>query len=387
MFSLRYKSLKQEKREEEEARRRKEEEEEAARRAQEAAEVAQKAQEAEEAARKEREAAEAARRAQVEAKRQRDAEEAARREKEAEEEATKLFKQKTKKEVPELHLNNQTEVEMHRQNDGSGLVPNSKEKESQQTMAGPQREAELQDSQITHKHIKCLVVLEKHNEDMGAVQEANKDSNIALPGESSPNTASDIPTVSLTAPPKTSPSVSAQEEAKSPQSGSPVTNTIHPDSGRSTAPPMGKLPASRSQEKRELRRQRGLEHSQRESVRAAAAGKDESCKDLDHYTFICQKNEKPKKEAGDEEGKVKKEAATCPIRPSTLPLEVPAYSEPEHTLGTKDMPGRGKSKTQPEITLKEPGRQEDKRTRTLKYDLLHRALFFWALLKGTVQPK
>ncbi|XP_053094108.1 unconventional myosin-IXb isoform X4 [Pangasianodon hypophthalmus] len=364
----RYNSLKEEKRkrEEEEARRRKEEEEEAARQAQEAAEVARKAQEAEKAARQEREAAEAARRAQEEAKRQRDAEEAARREKEAEEVATKLSEQKAKKEAPDKQLNNQAVIDMRRQNDGSDLMQNSKEKESQQTEAGPQHEAELPAIQVTHEHDKSLVVLEKRIEDMGAVQEANKNSNIALPGKSSQNTAIADPTTTVTALPKTSPSVSAEEDVKSPQTGSHTTNTIHADPGQSRAPPMGKLPASRSQEKRELRRQRGLEHSQRESVRAAAAGKDQSCKELDHYTFISQKREKPKKEAEDEEEKVKKGAVTSPIRPSTLPLEVPASDEPKQTPRTKDVPSHGKSNTQPEITLKEPGRQEDKRTHMLK---------------------
>lgn len=385
---LRYNSLKEEKRkrEEEEAQRRKEEEEEAARRAQEAAEVARKAQEAEEAARQEREAAETARRAQEEAKRQRDAEESARREKEAEEEAAKLSEQKTKKEASKSQPDNQTVVELGGQNDGTDLVQNSKEPESQQTEAGPQHEVELQDSQVTHKHNKSLVVLEEHNEDMGAVQEANKDTNIALPVECNQNTASANLTISITALPKTSPSISAEEDVESPQTGSPTTNTIHPDPGRTRAPLTGKVPTSRSQEKRELRRQRGLEHSQRESVRAAAALKDESCKELDQYTFICQKSEKAKKEIDDEEEKVKKEATTCPIRPSTLPLEVPASNEPKHTPGTKHVPIREKSNTQPEITSKDPRHQEDKGTPKLKYGLLHSALNFCAFLKERVQP-
>lgn len=360
MFSLRYNSLREEKkkREKEEARQRKEDEEKAARQAQEAAEVARKAQEAEEAARQKREAAEAARRAQEEVKRQKDAEEAAKREKEVEEEARKLSEQKAKKEAVELLL----KLEIHGQNDARDLAPKSKEKESQQAEAGPRREAEVQDGRMSHEH-KSFVILEKHNEERADVQKANKDSKIALPAESSGNTAS----ANSTALSKTSPHVSAEEDVKSSQTGSPTTNTIHPDASRPKAPPMGKLPTSRSQEKRELRRQRGLEHSQRESVRAAAAGKDESCKELDHYTFISHKSEKPKKEAKDEEEKVKKEATTCPARPSTLPLEVPASNEPKHAPETKDIPSRGKSNTQPEITLKEPKHQEDKRTRMLKY--------------------
>uniref|UniRef100_A0A4W5N915 Myosin IXB n=1 Tax=Hucho hucho TaxID=62062 RepID=A0A4W5N915_9TELE len=107
-------------------------------------------------------------------------------------------------------------------------------------------------------------------------------------------------------------------------------------------PPLRKVPASRSQEKRELRRQRGLEHSQRESKRvASAATKEEPApkvidqeaasraegkpkgrsertdsKEMDQYTFVAWKKEdKGKKEA----------KATTPalIRPSTLPLNHP----------------------------------------------------------------
>ncbi|XP_017333341.1 unconventional myosin-IXb isoform X5 [Ictalurus punctatus] len=345
----RYSSLKEEKRkrEEEEALRRKEEEEEAARRVQEEAEVARKTQEAEEAARQEREAAEATRRAQEEAKRLRDAEEAARREKEAKEAAAKLSEENTKKESPEMQLNNQAVIKM----DG--------QQENQQTEAGPQHEAELQDSQIKHVHNKSFVVLEKHNEDMRAVQEATKGSNIALP-------ASDNPSITVTALPKTSPKLSVEDDVKSSPTGSSTANTIHSDPGRSRGPPMGKLPASRSQEKRELRRQRGLEHSQRESVRAAAASKDESCKELDQYTFISQKVEKPKKETEDKEEKVKKEAVTSPIRPLTLPLEVPVSNDPKRAPRTKDVPSQEKSITQHENMLKEPRPQQDQRTKTLK---------------------
>ncbi|XP_058256600.1 unconventional myosin-IXb isoform X3 [Hemibagrus wyckioides] len=359
----RYNSLKEEKRkrEEEEAQRRKEEEEEAARRAQEAAEVVRKAQEAEEAARQEREAAEAARRAQ-EAKRQRDAEEAARKQKEAEE-AKKLSEQKTKKEASEQQLNSQTGIEMYKKIDGCVLTQNLVENESQETEAGPQREAEAQDNQLAHKHNKSLDVLEKHNEDMKTVQGANKDSNIASPGKGCQNTVSVAITVADTVLPKTSPSVSAEDDVKRPQTGSPTTNTIHPDPGQSRAPLMGKLPVSRSQEKRELRRQRGLEHSQRESVRAAAAGKDDSCKELDHYTFISQKSEKTKKEP---EEKVKNKAVTSAVRPSTLSLEVPASDELKHTPKTKDVPSREKSNTQPENILKGPRQQEDQPTKMLK---------------------
>ncbi|XP_046714339.1 unconventional myosin-IXb isoform X3 [Silurus meridionalis] len=360
----RYNSLKEDKsqREEEEARQRKEEEVAAARRAQEAAEGARKAQEAEKAARKEREAAEAARRAQEEAKKQKDAEELAIKQKLAEEEAAKLLKQKTKKEAPALQLNNQAVLEIYSQND---LAQTSGKKERQQTEAGPQHKAELLDSQVTPEHSKSLVVVEKQNKAMGDAQEANKDSITTTPEKLNPNTATAHSTISISPLPKPSISVSVEDYVKSPQTDNLTPNAIHPDLGRPKTPPIGKLPTTRSQEKRELRRQRGLEHNQRESVRAAAAGKDERCKELDQYTFISQKNEKPKKEAEDEE-MVKKEAATGPVRPSTLPLDVPASNEPKHTPWTKELPSREKSNTQPEIMLKETRHQEDKKASMLK---------------------
>lgn len=264
---------------------------------------------------------------------------------------------------------------MDKKIDGCDLTQNLVENESQETEAGPQHEAEPQDNQLAHKHNKSLDVLEKHNEDMKTVQGANKDSNIASPGKGSQNTVSVAITVTDTVLPKTSPSVSAEDDVKRPETDSPTTNTIHPDPGRSRAPLMGKLPVSRSQEKRELRRQRGLEHSQRESVRAAAAGKDDGCKELDHYTFISQKSEKTKKEP---EEKVKNKAVTSAVRPSTLSLEVPASDELKHTPKTKNVPSWEKSNTQPENILKGPRQQEDQPTKMLKYGSSQSALFFFA---------
>ncbi|TSK53780.1 Unconventional myosin-IXb [Bagarius yarrelli] len=362
----RYNSLKEErkKREEKEAQRRKEEEEKAARRAQEAAEVARKAQEeAEKAARQEREAAEAARRAQEEEKRQREADEAAKKEKDAEEKAKNLPEQKTKAEGPELQLSNQAVIEIDRRKESSVLAPHLVEKGCQQTGAGPQQNAEPHDSQVGHKN--SLAVLETHNKDIKTLYETNKNFNVPFPIHSSQNTASAAPSITCTVPSEPSPGVSAENNGKSPQMGSPTTNTIQPDPCRSKAPQMGKLPASRSQEKRELRRQRGLEHSQRESVRAAAANKDESCKELDPYTVVPQKKETSEKDTEKEE-KGKDKIVTRQVRPTTLPLELPPSNEPKHTPKTKDGSSQEKSNIQAECVLKEPRHQEDQRTRILK---------------------
>lgn len=104
---------------------------------------------------------------------------------------------------------------------------------------------------------------------------------------------------------------------------------------KSTAVSKGQL--SRSQEKREQRRRRGLEHNQRETERASSSvsGKDETSslkskpqatrskersesKELDQYTFVAWKMK--------EDRAAKKETKTSPppagpVRPSTLSLQ------------------------------------------------------------------
>ncbi|XP_041695679.1 unconventional myosin-IXb isoform X5 [Coregonus clupeaformis] len=134
------------------------------------------------------------------------------------------------------------------------------------------------------------------------------------------------------------------ERYKGAQAAAEASPSTDPQSGQKKLrpPPLHKAPASRSQEKRELRRQRGLEHSQRESERvASAATKEEPApkvmdqeaanraegkpkgrpertdsKEMDQYTFVAWKKEdKGKKEA--------KAATPAPIRPSTLHLNPP----------------------------------------------------------------
>uniref|UniRef100_A0A8C9R980 Myosin IXB n=1 Tax=Scleropages formosus TaxID=113540 RepID=A0A8C9R980_SCLFO len=105
--------------------------------------------------------------------------------------------------------------------------------------------------------------------------------------------------------------------------------------------PLHRTTGSRSQEKREQRRQRGLEHSKRECQRAASASKEEptpkvkgqdavtgpearqkeraDSKELDQYTFVAwkMKEEKGKKEV--------KASASPPSRPSSLPLRTSVH--------------------------------------------------------------
>lgn len=165
----------------------------------------------------------------------------------------------------------------------------------------------------------------------------------------------------------------------------------HPGSSQTRAPPLSKLPASRSQEKRELRRQRGMEHNQRESQRAA--GKDDpsfksktlespgkaegklkeraDSKELDQYTFVAWKVDKVKKDEL--------------VRPSTLPLDIPAsgtgrngYGDPGIAEGkpapVKEEANKRKepsrSNTQPENLIIGPRSLEDKNIKLLQYDFI-----------------
>ncbi|XP_062869528.1 si:zfos-588f8.1 isoform X3 [Trichomycterus rosablanca] len=327
----RYHSLKEEKRktEEEEARLRKQKEEEAARQAEEAAEAARRAQEAEEAARREKEAA---REAEEAAKKQRDAEEAARREKEA----------APQKQEPRLDVQVPTDEEAQ----DDEIEGRREENKSHRTEAGPQPDAKS----------------EKKNEE--PVQEL-PDHSKAPPAKTSPD-ATD-PEAARPSDPKITP-ISSDQPSKDEQSHetcSPATVATRTLDSR----PSVKQPPSRSQEKREMRRKRGLEHSQRESVRAASSGKDESAKELDHYTFIPWKEDKAKKEAAapaDDIEKVKKEAkrATAgPVRPATLHLDVPISNEPKHTRAKE---GASKGNAQPDQSLPESQSKEDKRTKMLQ---------------------
>nr|XP_046246548.1 unconventional myosin-IXb isoform X3 [Scatophagus argus] len=113
---------------------------------------------------------------------------------------------------------------------------------------------------------------------------------------------------------------------------------------RASTSAINKGPLSRSQEKREQRRRRGLEHNQRETERASssATSKDETSlpiskspetsklkeraesKELDQYTFVAWKMKEDK--GGKKEAKTSPSAG--PVRPSTLSLQ-PADPVPE----------------------------------------------------------
>lgn len=110
------------------------------------------------------------------------------------------------------------------------------------------------------------------------------------------------------------------------------------DQKRVRPPAINRGQSSRSQEKREQRRQRGLEHNQRETERASssASGKDQpsppksksqeasklkeraDSKELDQYTFVAWKMKEDK--GGKKEAKTSLPTAG-PVRPSTLSLQ------------------------------------------------------------------
>ncbi|XP_073792350.1 unconventional myosin-IXb isoform X35 [Danio rerio] len=338
----RYYFLKEEKRkkEEEEAQRKKLEEEEAARQAKEAKEAARRAKEAEEAARKLKEEEDRARQA-------REKEEAVRKQKEQEKRAAQLA----------------FEVEQQ-----------EKEKPLQQTEVPISGKHPDQDKTLVLDHDKIPVGVEiesksKGNLDDASVSKVQNRSEKVTHAEAGPQ-----------------PEVKEQEKQSENESitpprdentqSKPMTPETPTGQVQNRTPSISKLPPSRSLEKRELRRQRGLEHNQRESERAASVGKEETSlksvtldspgkadnklkersdsktldspgkadnklkersdsktldspgktdnklkersdsKELDQYTFVAWKGDKNKKDP--------KDAPQELVRPTTLPLDIPS---------------------------------------------------------------
>lgn len=133
------------------------------------------------------------------------------------------------------------------------------------------------------------------------------------------------------------PSPAEEELDKKSLDDTSTLSNLDQNKAKSTAVSRGQL--SRSQEKRELRRRRGLEHNQREFERASSSvsGKDDTSfpknktqatrlkersesKELDQYTFVAWKMKEDKA--------AKKETKTSPppppagpVRPSTLSLQ------------------------------------------------------------------
>lgn len=354
----RYYFLKEEKRkrEEEEARRRKEEEE-AARRAKEAEEAARRAKEVEEAARRLKEEEETARKAREE-------EEAARRQKEQEERDAQFALEAERQEKTPLQ---------------QPTVPTSgKQPGDEKTLVLEHNKAPV-DVEIEGKG-------RAHVEDVSVPKKQNHSEKI-------PQVEAGPPLEIKEQQKQTEKESSALHRDEKTQ-GKPMSPETPTGQIQNRAPPLSKQPVSRSQEKRELRRQRGLEHSQRESERAASAGKDDTpfksktlespgkaegklkersdSKELDQYTFVAWKGEKSKKDA--------KDAPPELVRPSTLPLDIPTsgpgrngYSDPaiaaQPALAKEDANRRkepSRSNTQPENLMAGPRSLEEKNIKSLQ---------------------
>lgn len=141
-----------------------------------------------------------------------------------------------------------------------------------------------------------------------------------------------------------------------PQEDKSTTSKTSPHAEQKRPQPglINKVPSSRSLEKREQRRLRGLEHSQRESVRAAssssssATNRDQTSpaksrnqetsklkersdsKELDQYTFVAWKMKEEK--GGKKEGKASP-PSVAPVRPSTLSLQPADSMQNKNGLG------------------------------------------------------
>lgn len=157
------------------------------------------------------------------------------------------------------------------------------------------------------------------------------------------------------------PSTTGEELDKKSLDDNSTLSDVDQSRAKSTAVSKGQL--SRSQEKRELRRQRGLEHNQRETERASSSvsGKDDTSslknktqatrlkersesKELDQYTFVAWKMKEDK--AAKKETKTSPPAG--PVRPSTLSLQHVSdrngVSEGTGAVGLQRRPGAIKEK-------------------------------------------
>nr|XP_019936611.1 PREDICTED: unconventional myosin-IXb isoform X1 [Paralichthys olivaceus] len=135
---------------------------------------------------------------------------------------------------------------------------------------------------------------------------------------------------------------------------STTSTTSNAEQDRVQPPPLHKGQSSRSQEKREQRRRRGLEHNQRETDRAASSSfsstdKDQTSppksksqetsklkersdsKELDQYTFVAWKVKEEK--GGKKEAKSSPPPVSGPVRPSTLSLRPPDTVSERNGLG------------------------------------------------------
>ncbi|XP_027145748.1 unconventional myosin-IXb isoform X3 [Larimichthys crocea] len=306
------------KRAEEEERRRREEEEEERRRAEE--EEKRRIEEEEEARRKAEE---------EEARRRAEEEEAARKAQEAEE---RLVNEPQTREDPDIELVTEEmlddnlpvqETEEERGED-DGEINTSSQTEEEQA-----KDEELEDGELD------LEINGTPAEAGPQLDEKENEENQTL-GE--PDLKPVLPSDGVT-------SIALKPTAPDEQALCDTSTPFNAELKRERAPAIHKGPSSRSQEKREQRRRRGLEHNQRETERASssAVSKDETSlpkskssetsklkeradsKELDQYIFVPWKMKEDK--GGKKEAKTSPPSAS-PVRPSTLSLQ-PTEPVPE----------------------------------------------------------
>ncbi|XP_062251058.1 si:zfos-588f8.1 isoform X3 [Platichthys flesus] len=165
------------------------------------------------------------------------------------------------------------------------------------------------------------------------------------------------------------------------QPHSTTSTTSNAEQDRTRAPPLHKGQSSRSQEKREQRRRRGLEHNQRETDRAASTSlsspndKDQASppksksqepsklkersdsKELDQYTFVAWK---VKEEKGGKKEAKSSPPVSGPVRPTSLPLR-PADTDSERN-GLGDNGGAVNLQRRPGAIKEKPEKWKGRRS-------------------------
>lgn len=320
-------SLREEKRrkdeEEKEARKRAEEEEEARRRAEE-----------EEEERRRVEEEETRRKAEEE-------EEARRRKEEEEEEAARVVQETEIRPVREPQTREDPDIELVTEEtlDDNLPVQETAEERGEEVITSPHTEGEQAEDEEPQDEELDLAINGTPAEAGPQLDEKEEDEDVENQTLGESDSKPDLPSDEANALTPTCPGEGADEK---PPSDTAATFTTEQKKARS--PALNKGPLSRSQEKRAQRRQRGLEHNQRETERASSsAGKDErspaknksqeasgakeraDSKQLDQYTFVAWKMTEDK--GGRKETK-SPPPPTRPARPTTLPLQ-PAEPAPE----------------------------------------------------------
>ncbi|XP_041790739.1 unconventional myosin-IXb isoform X3 [Chelmon rostratus] len=318
----------------EEKRRKEEEEKEARKRAEE--EERRRREEEEEARRRAEEEEERRRRMEEEARRKAEEEEAKRRAEEEEEARKKLEAETRVASEPQTREDPDIELVTEEMLDDNLPVQETEEERGEEddkvNTSSHTEEEQAKDEELEDGELKTNGTQAEAGPQLDEKEEDEDLENQTLEESTSqPTLPSDGVTSNALTP--TSP---GEELGK--QAPSDTSTPSGAELKRARAPATNRGP-SRSQEKREQRRRRGLEHNQRETERASSSAitKDETSppksksqetpklkeradsKELDQYTFVAWKMKEDK--GGKKEAKTSPPSAT-PVRPSTLSLQL-----------------------------------------------------------------